>query len=139
MYCVLFFFKQPDLLNVLNKDISSYSYSFKGGYPEGKIAKTIAKRCSFEFEEFLIQPNYLWSNIERLATINECYSEFTHPRQMALIEQFSQMGDVFSLGHWGDVLFNDMEVPDDLGFMQQVEMLYKKIVKPSGEILAKKL
>jgi hypothetical protein len=130
---------QAVALKALNKNVSSYSYSFKGGYPEGEIAKRVAKRCGFEFKEFLIQPNYLWSHIERLAQINKCYSEFTNPRQMALIDQYSQMGDVFSLGHWGDVLFNDMAVPDDLGFTDQVDILYKKIVKPSGEILAQKL
>nr|WP_321233407.1 asparagine synthase-related protein [uncultured Psychroserpens sp.] len=130
---------QAVALKALRKNVSSYSYSFKDGYPEGKIGRTIAKRCGFKFQEFLIQPSYLWPNIERLAKINNCYSEFTHPRQMAIIDHYSQMGDVFNLGHWGDVLFNDMGVPDDLGFMQQVEILYKKIVKPSGEILAEKL
>jgi hypothetical protein len=49
------------------------------------------------------------------------------------------MGDVFSLGHWGDVLFNDMGVSDNLAFIDQVDVLYKKIVKPSGEVLAQKL
>ncbi|WP_033956521.1 asparagine synthase-related protein [Psychroserpens jangbogonensis] len=130
---------QAVALNKLNKNVSSYCYSFNGGYPEGKIGKAIAKQCNFEFKEFRIQPNYLWSKIERLAEISECYSEFTHPRQMAIIDYYSEMGDVFSLGHWGDVLFNDMGVPSDLGFIQQVEVLYKKIVKPSGKLLADKL
>ncbi len=130
---------QAVALHKLGKEVSSYSYSFKNGYPEGKIGKAIANQCNFEFEEFIIQPNYLWSNIERLAKINQCYSEFTHPRQMALIDYYSKMGDVFSLGHWGDVLFNDMEVPKHLDVIQQVEVLFKKVVKPSGMQLAQKL
>ena len=130
---------QAVALHKLNKNVSSYSYSFKGGYPEGKIGKAIARQCGFEFEEFSIQPEYLWTKIERLAKINECYSEFTNPRQMAIIDRFSQMGEVFSLGHWGDVLFDDMAVSDKLGFSEQVEILYKKIVKPSGQVLAEKM
>ena len=130
---------QAVALHKLNKNVSSYSYSFKGGYPESKIGKAIAKSCNFKFNDFEIQPNYLWSKIERLAKISECYSEFTHPRQMALIDDYSKMGDIFSLGHWGDVLFDDMGVPDNLDFTKQVQVLYKKVVKPSGLILAQKL
>ncbi|NRD20552.1 asparagine synthetase B family protein [Winogradskyella eckloniae] len=130
---------QAVTLHKLNKNVSSYCYAFKGGYPEAKIGKSIAKTCNFDFKAFTIQPNYLWSKIDDLAKISECYSEFSHPRQMAIIDAYKTMGDVFSLGHWGDVLFDDMGVSDNLGRNDQVDILLKKIVKPSGIALAEKL
>ena len=130
---------QAVALKRLNKEVTTYSYAFKGGYPEHKIGREIARQCDFDFGDYLIKPNYLWSSINRLAKINHCYSEFTHPRQMALIDHFENMGDIFSLGHWGDVLFDDMKVPDNLPFVEQIDSLYKKIVKPSGKELAEKL
>src|SRR5690606_21838790 len=64
------------------------------------------------------------------------YSEFTHPRQMAFYGKYKTMGDVFSLGHWGDVSFDDMSVPDDLPLEQQIDVLLKKMVKKGGMALA---
>ena len=90
---------QAVALKSLGKNVHSYSYDFKGGYPETKIAKQIAKECEFSFNEYHIEKGYLWDSIEELAKINGCYSEFTHPRQMAIINEFETMGDVFSLGH----------------------------------------
>ena len=49
------------------------------------------------------------------------------------------MGDLFCLGHWGDVLFDDMGVPDNLPFQQQVDVVLKKILKKGGPELAKAL
>ena len=130
---------QAVALKALDKNVSSYSYAFENGYPEHKIGKKIAKHCNFEFKDFTIKPGYLWTSIEDLAKINACYSEFTHPRQMAIVDQFATLGEVFSLGHWGDVLFDDMGVPDNLDFQSQIEVLKKKIIKPSGLLLAEKL
>jgi hypothetical protein len=51
---------------------------------------------------------------------------------MAFIDRYTALGDVFSVGHWGDVLFDDMGVPDTLPVEQQVEVVLKKIVKKGG-------
>src|SRR5690606_31934121 len=64
------------------------------------------------------------------------YSEFTHPRQMAIFDEFNTMGDVFSLGHWGDVLFDDMGVADDLPFDAQVDHILKILVKKGDLVIA---
>jgi hypothetical protein len=58
---------------------------------------------------------------------------------MAFVENYSALGDVFSLGHWGDVLFDDMGVPDDMPFDNQVDILVKKVVKKGGMELANSL
>jgi hypothetical protein len=130
---------QAAALHYLGNDVHSYGYAFEGGHDETHYGKKIAKACGFPFEDWKIPYSYLWNNIEKLATINGCYSEFTHPRQMAFVDDYAALGDIFSLGHWGDVLFDDMGVPDDLSFNKQVEILVQKVVKKGGLELAKSL
>src|SRR5690606_6423353 len=55
---------------------------------------------------------------------------------MAFLDQYDQMGDVFSLGHWGDVLFDNNKVRDDLSLEDQARMMMAKILKPGGLELA---
>lgn len=130
---------QAAALNYLKIPVSSYSYEFTDGHKETKYSEKIAKVCNFPFSKWEISYGYLWNCIEELAKINDCYSEFTHPRQMAFLENYKKMGDIFSLGHWGDVLFDDMGVSDDLSFNDQVEIIIKKIVKKGGIELAESL
>jgi len=126
---------QAVALAKLKTPVNSYSYSFKGGFSESGISKKIAKTAGFSFKEFTIPQSYLWQDIEKLASINHCYSEFTHPRQMAVLEELRKMDGLFSLGHWGDVLF-DRGAPanatnEDLG-----ALIIKKVVKKGGMELA---
>lgn len=127
---------QAAALNHLGNQVHAYGYAFEGGHDETYYGKKIAQACQFPFEDWKVSSSYLWDKIERLATINGCYSEFTHPRQMAFVDDYAALGDVFNLGHWGDVLFDDMGVPDDLSFDDQVEVLLKKVVKKGGLELA---
>lgn len=119
--------------------VTAYSYEFLDGIPETHYGETIAKRCDFTFHRMTVGRGYLWGYIERLAAINGCYSEFTHPRQMAYVRQYESMGDVFSLGHWGDVLFDDMRVPGNLGYDDQLVAVKSKITKRGGIELANAL
>ncbi len=116
-------------------EVLSYSYSFSGGYPESKIAKKVAEVCGFPFKEFFIPGSYLWNDIEELAEINKCHSEFTHPRQMAVLPELKKMPGIFSLGHWGDVLF-DRGSPASLKEQDQLSYILKSVVKKSGMELA---
>ena len=126
---------QAVALAKMKSPVTSYSYSFKGGYSESRIGAEIAKTCGFEFREFSIEPGYLWPKLEELATINQCYSDFTHPRQMAVLEELKKMNGIFSLGHWGDVLF-DRGAPEGTTQGQEAELVLKKIVKKGGMELA---
>jgi len=130
---------QAAALKRIGAKVHTYSYQFQNGYPEADISEKIAKAQVFSFQRMIVRPGYLWDCIDRLADINGCYSEFTHPRQMAFIDEYAAMGEVFSLGHWGDVLFDDMGVPDDLPFEKQVEVVLKKILKKGGLELARAL
>jgi hypothetical protein len=129
---------QALILKDLDNPVHSYSYAFEGGYPEHRISAQIAKACSFTFEGFKIPKGYLWNCIDALAEINGCYSEFTHPRQMAVLPQLKAMSGVFSLGHWGDVLF-DRGVPEGTTESEIISLLFKKMVKPKGLELAQLL
>lgn len=130
---------QAVALHYLKADVSAYSYKFRGGHDETSYSKQIAEACEFPFKKLVVESGYLWPVIEKLTEINKCYAEFTHPRQMAFMNQYAAMGDVFSLGHWGDVLFDDMGVPNDLPLEKQVEVILKKILKKGGAELAKDL
>ncbi|WP_299399490.1 asparagine synthase-related protein [uncultured Gelidibacter sp.] len=126
---------QAKVLKDLGANVQSYSYEFKDGYPETKIAEKIAQNCGFEFTALKIPKGYLWNKIDDIAKLNGCFSEFTHPRQMAVLEQLKQFNGVFSLGHWGDVFF-DRGAPEGIGHADIVPMLLKKMVKPKGMELA---
>jgi len=130
---------QAAALKKIDADVNAYSYSFHNGHDETVYSRKIAEVCDFPFKKFTIESGYLWDHIGRLAEINQCYSEFTHPRQMAFVDEYAQMGDVFSLGHWGDVLFSDMGVADDLPFQNQIDVILKKIIKKGGQELAEAL
>ncbi|WP_242155159.1 asparagine synthase C-terminal domain-containing protein [Aestuariivivens sediminis] len=126
------------VLQLLDNPVQAFSYEFEGGYPETKIARRIAQGCGFQFDAFRIGKGYLWDCIADLAQINGCYSEFTHPRQMAVLPQLKLMQGVFCLGHWGDVLF-DRGVPEGTMDRDLVPLFIKKMVKPGGMVLAEKL
>ena len=130
---------QATALSILGNEVHAYGYAFQGGHDETYYGKKIAKACKFPFKNWKVPPSYLWNKIEDLAKINGCYSEFTHPRQMAFVDQYANLGEIFSLGHWGDVLFDDMGVPDNLPLEEQVEVICKKIIKRGGSELAESL
>lgn len=129
---------QAVALAKLKKEVTAYSYSFKGGYSESGIGKRMARVCGFPFKEFTIQPGYLWPILDDLAACNHCYSDFTHPRQMAVLGDFKKMKGTFSLGHWGDVLF-DRGAPEGTTLDQLMPLLLKKVVKKGGMELAQAL
>lgn len=123
---------QAAALARLGKDVHAYGYAFEDGHDETEYGSRIAHACGFPFQDWKVPAGYLWKSIEQLAQLNGCYSEFTHPRQMAFVDRYAALGDVFNLGHWGDVLFDSMAVEDDLPVEQQVEIVLKKIVKKGG-------
>ncbi|GGI58031.1 asparagine synthase-related protein [Winogradskyella haliclonae] len=129
---------QAAALTYLGANVSAYSYEYRNGYPETKIAKQIAQVCDFDFQSFKIGKGYLWKKLDDLAKLNNCYSDFTSPRQMAISDEFSKMGGVFSLGHWGDVLFDSYN-SEKLSHDAQVQFLSKKLLKRGGLEFASKL
>ncbi len=122
----------------LKNPVISYSYSFHNGYKEGAISKQIANVLGYEFHDMTISPGYLWDKIDELAKLIKFSTEFTHPRQMAVIDEFRKMKGVFTLGHWGDVLF-DAVAPKDLTEETAEAWILKKIIVKGGQELAEAL
>src|SRR5690606_17830810 len=87
---------------------------------------------------FQIEEGYLWKDLDRLFKFNKGYSDFTAPRQIAIFDEYAKMGDVFSLGHWGDVLFDSMNLPQ-LAKTKELEVIQAKLLKKGGMELASQL
>ena len=122
-----------------NDNVVAYSYEFSGGVKETKFASKISKEMGWPFYEYLIPKGYLWEKIDELSDINFCQSDFIHPRQMAVIGEISKLGDLIISGQWGDVLFDLPKIKNDESLNNQTKFLFKKIVKPGGLELSKKL
>ncbi|MEH6535814.1 MAG: asparagine synthase-related protein [Psychroserpens sp.] len=122
---------QATALKHINAKVFSYSYDFKNGFKETDIARHIAETCKFEFNSSTIKEGYLWDVLDELSELNMCYSDFTSPRQMSVFNKYKSNGDILSLGHWGDVLFDSMNLPQ-LTKAKQIEIISKKIIKKGG-------
>lgn len=122
-----------------HKNVIAISYEFEGGIRETDYAQKIAEANDWEFHKYQIKRGYLWDNIEKLSNITGCQTEFTHPRQMAIIDEISKFGDVFLSGQWGDVLFNSYGMTSNASSTEQILKLIKLIAKPGGVELSKDL
>lgn len=120
----------------INKKASCYSYSFEKGFNENKFGKLIAEKAEFPFRSLTIPNGYLWEKRSEIAHLNGCYSEFTHARQMAVIDEVSKFGDTFLLGHWGDVLFDGSGIGQNISDDELISITKKKIIKEGGKELA---
>lgn len=109
-----------------------YSYEFEGSFKETRYGQQIAQANDWPFQAYTITPGYLWGKIEKAAHLNSCYAEFTHARQLAVADEIGTKGNIWLLGHWGDVLFDDMGVYDQLQPEEQISVLRKKILKKGG-------
>ena len=121
------------------KNVFAYSYEFKNGIQENKYGRLIAQSSGYPFDGHTIQHGYLWESIEKTARLNGCYADFTNPRQVAAMDSLKNKGDIFLLGHWGDVLFDDMGVAPSADFETQLAVIKGKILKRKGVELAEKL
>ena len=116
-----------------NKNVVAYSYEFSNGVEEVKYAKEIAEVCGWDFHSFKIPNGYLWESIEKFSKINNCKTELTHPRQIAVIEKVSNLGDIFLSGSMGDLLFDSFS---NIRNENQITSIKNEIIKPGGRELA---
>ena len=120
-------------------NVRSYSYAFDGGIDELAYGRLISRCCGMEHTEFLIPSGYLWSHIDRFPELTNCYAEFTHPRQVAVLDEVSELGDELYLGHWGDVLFDDFGFNESTDQNQLISYVNRTLCKSSGIELARHL
>ena len=126
-------------LDYLNIKPYTYSYAFKNSFAESSYGAKIAETCNWEFDAFEIPDDYLWDDIKETAKINHCYTEFTHARQVAVVNEIKNKGDIWLLGHWGDVLFDSSKINSELNESELQNLIRKKIIKKGGFELASEL
>ena len=108
------------------------SYEFEDGVSELETGKRISERFKIPFYSEKIQRGYLWDKLDEFHQLNKCFTDFTHPRQVATINHWKGLGDVILLGHWGDVLFDKQADSYDISYDEQIMQLKKKIMVPGG-------
>ena len=121
------------------KDLTLASYEFEDGFSESETGQDLSQRFNIPLYTQKICRGYLWNKLEELHKLNNCFTDFTHPRQMDAIHNWKGLGDVILLGHWGDVLFDQQAASKNIFYDEQVTHLKKKIIKPSGVELANDL
>ena len=117
-------------------DLTLCSYEFEGGFAESQIGRKLSEQYYIPFYSQQIQRGYLWNKLDEIHQLNNCFTDFTHPRQVAVLNQWKGLGDVILLGHWGDVLFDQHADSDATSYDEQVVQLKRKILKPGGSELA---
>jgi len=119
--------------------VYAYAYEYEGGARETSYGRQISAACGYPFRAFTIPPGYLWDKIESMADTNRCYAEFTGARQAAILEELYDAGTKFSLGHGGDLFFDNSGVEADLSRDDQLAKLRRKIVRRGGDLLGQSL
>ncbi|MFL2983041.1 MAG: asparagine synthase-related protein [Candidatus Neomarinimicrobiota bacterium] len=122
-----------------NRNVVAYSYEFEGGIKETEYARQIAEVYGWEFHSYIIPRGYLWNDIDQLSKINQCKTEFTHPRQMAVIDQISNLGEINLSGSMGDLLFDTLPISDNCSLESQKQILMDLIIKQGGKEIAQDL
>jgi len=120
-------------------DVTLSSYDFEDGFLESETGRILSERFNIPFYTQIIPRGYLWNKIESFHQFNRFYTDFTHPRQVAAINQLKGLGDVILLGHWGDVFFDKQTDSEDYSYDEQLVLLNKKMLKPGGSELAEDL
>jgi asparagine synthetase B (glutamine-hydrolysing) len=123
----------------LGRQFKGYSYAFDSGIDETVYGRRMSELLDFPFDSFTIGKGVLWNYLEKLARANECYSEFTNPRQFAVYDRLKAMGGTFILGHMGDLIFDDMHVPEGISADSLFDIHWKRTIKPGGFKLGERL
>ncbi len=121
------------------KDLTLGAYEFEGGFLESKVGEAISDDYNIPLYSQNIQSGYLWSKLETIYQLNNCFTDFTHPRQVNVIDNWKGLGDIILLGHWGDVLFDKQMNSKNISYDLQLLQLKEKILKPGNLELAKEL
>ena len=121
------------------KDLTLSSYEFEDGFHESDTSIKLSNQYKIPLYVKTIPKGYLWNKLDQIHKLNNCFTDFTHPRQIAAINDWIGLGDSVLLGHWGDVLFDKQADSKNISYNEQVIQLKKKIIKPGGIELANDL
>jgi len=115
-----------------NAKLNLASYEFEGGLRESYVGERLSKNFNLPFFRQQIPNGYLWSKINEISQLNGCLTDFTHPRQVSVLNSWKNLADVILLGHWGDVLFDSFRLKKNISYEEQLFYLKNKILNNSG-------
>tara|TARA_B100000029_G_scaffold242540_2_gene239814 strand:- start:391 stop:1809 length:1419 start_codon:yes stop_codon:yes gene_type:complete len=115
------------------------SYMFENGINEVEYAKILSEKYNLPFLSEVIKKGYLWEEFDDLVRLNQCFTDFTHPRQAQVANKWKDISSTILLGHWGDVLFNSQIDNKKYSYDEQLLILKNKIIKSDGLELASEL
>ncbi|MBC8196778.1 MAG: asparagine synthetase B family protein [Candidatus Marinimicrobia bacterium] len=118
------------------KNVVLASYDFEGGFHESETGKILSKQFNIPYYAQKIQRGYLWQKLDEISHLNNCMTDFNHPRQVDAIPHWKGLADVILLGHWGDVLFDKHTESDKINYDYQLIHLKNNILKSGGCELA---
>jgi len=117
-------------------DLTLASYDFEGGFSESETGKVLSKQFNIPYYTQKIQRVYLWKKLDEISHLNNCMTDFIHPRQVDAIHHWKGLGNMILLGHWGDVLFDKHAESDQINYDEQLIHLKENLLKPGGRELA---
>ena len=122
-----------------NKNLNLLSYSFENGFNESSFGQQISQVFNIPMKSFKIPRGYIWNHLETFKHHNGLLTEFTHPRQVAILKKSNNEKNKILLGHWGDVLFDvpSSNIPSE--YDNQVILLINSFTNSGGIELAEDL
>ncbi|MBS2099077.1 asparagine synthase-related protein [Carboxylicivirga linearis] len=122
-------------------NVSCYSYEYPNGIKEASFGQKIASACGYDFTRMVTPEGYLWEKLDEITSLMQYGGDSTASRQAAFMDDFPLMGDTLFLGHWGDVLFDDMGLDSNRNYSDEdyIDIMIHKLSKRGGVELANDL
>ena len=76
---------------------TSGKYLFENGFHESDTSIKLSNQYKIPLYVKTIPKGYLWNKLDQIHKLNNCFTDFTHPRQIAAISQWKGLGDIILL------------------------------------------
>ena len=124
---------------VQNNNLNLLSYNFENGFDELQFGQAISKLFQIPQKSYLIPKGYIWNQLDNFVSYNGLLTDFTHPRQVAVLNKTQEKTPKIISGHWGDVLFDVSRSIANLNTDEQVQFLVNSFSNEGGRELAEDL
>lgn len=119
------------------RSVWSFSYGYEADSPELAIARSLARKRSLDFQEFVIEPTFL-ARCDEIADAIEPFQDLTLCRQASIDAELRKRSDAVIAAHWGDVWLDSLGGEGHEG-ADLIERAAGKITKWPGPPLAERL
>ena len=113
--------------------VFSYSYTFPYANDETLYGRRIADIKNWPFESYKVK-SYFWDNIENIARRQRCFTDLFMTRQMSVIDEINNHGDLYLLGH--DQFRFGRPIGKQVSETQLISILESKLLTPKTAELA---